>query len=318
MNPEAPRTPREEMEIRRTALLMGELSPEDAAAWKALIAADPELAALHVRLRHAMALLREAKAMPEYPASQAPARLSAERRAKLLAHFQGSAPAPGPLIVPPKRDWKWTVPLGLAASLMALLGGTLWKNGFGLRRERSAAAGPFTFSVSNGERVGEDATAVPPGSGRTWASQPGTFTDLNEPQFLSTREKGTEIHDYIRTVKVPGWGSSFQGRYSAADGRSLQEQQQGIVALGSGGVGGLGLGKDAETRTGSMDQLVIDKARLALTAHSRSPELNLFGRPRVTVWPAPTDSPSDTTHGGAVAASAASAQGPQQGLPVLL
>ncbi len=33
---------------------------------------------------------------------------------------------------------------------------------------------------------------------------------------------------------------------------------------------------------------VIDKARFFLTAHSRSPELNLIGRPRVTVWPIPT------------------------------
>jgi uncharacterized protein (TIGR02600 family) len=30
---------------------------------------------------------------------------------------------------------------------------------------------------------------------------------------------------------------------------------------------------------------VVDKTRFFLTAHSRSPELNLFGRPRVTIWP---------------------------------
>lgn len=30
---------------------------------------------------------------------------------------------------------------------------------------------------------------------------------------------------------------------------------------------------------------IIDKARFFLTAHSRAPELNLFGRPRVTIWP---------------------------------
>ena len=29
----------------------------------------------------------------------------------------------------------------------------------------------------------------------------------------------------------------------------------------------------------------IDRARFFLSAHSRSPELNLFGRPRVTIWP---------------------------------
>ena len=34
---------------------------------------------------------------------------------------------------------------------------------------------------------------------------------------------------------------------------------------------------------------LIDKTRFFLTAHSRSPELNLFGRPRVTIWPIPTE-----------------------------
>ena len=33
---------------------------------------------------------------------------------------------------------------------------------------------------------------------------------------------------------------------------------------------------------------LIDQSRFFLTAHSRSPELNLLGRPRVTIWPAPS------------------------------
>jgi uncharacterized protein (TIGR02600 family) len=33
---------------------------------------------------------------------------------------------------------------------------------------------------------------------------------------------------------------------------------------------------------------LIDASRFLLTAHSRSPELNLFGRPRVSIWPVPT------------------------------
>jgi len=35
----------------------------------------------------------------------------------------------------------------------------------------------------------------------------------------------------------------------------------------------------------SISPEIIDKARFVLTAHSRAPELNLFGRPRVTIWP---------------------------------
>ena len=38
----------------------------------------------------------------------------------------------------------------------------------------------------------------------------------------------------------------------------------------------------------AFSQSVIEKSRFFLTAHSRSPELNLFGRPRVTIWPVPS------------------------------
>ena len=55
MNPDTPPTPREKLEMRLTALLMGELPPEEAAAIRALMAADPALAALHERLRRACA-----------------------------------------------------------------------------------------------------------------------------------------------------------------------------------------------------------------------------------------------------------------------
>ncbi|MEO6788465.1 MAG: Verru_Chthon cassette protein A, partial [Chthoniobacteraceae bacterium] len=40
----------------------------------------------------------------------------------------------------------------------------------------------------------------------------------------------------------------------------------------------------------TQDQLasLVDRSRFFLTAHSRSPELNLLGRPRVTIWPVPS------------------------------
>ena len=138
MNSESPRTPREEIEIRITAMLMGELSPDEAAALQIQIAADAELTALHTRLRRAAGFVREASGFGEksaQPAPSQPAQLSAERRARLLAHFKGGAhAAPSDVIVKPKRDWKWAVPLGLAASLMALIGGAMFVNGFALRK----------------------------------------------------------------------------------------------------------------------------------------------------------------------------------------
>lgn len=97
-----PQSPREELEIRITALLMGELPPDEIAALQEQIAADAELSALHARLQRAMGLLREASAIPEQPAPPVPARISDERRARLLAHFKGET-KPGSVIVKPRR-----------------------------------------------------------------------------------------------------------------------------------------------------------------------------------------------------------------------
>ena len=94
MNPETPQTPREEIEMRLTAMLMGELPADEAAALQAQMESDAQLAALHARLRQAIELLREASAIPEQPAPPVPAQLSSERREKLLAHFKAPAPAP--------------------------------------------------------------------------------------------------------------------------------------------------------------------------------------------------------------------------------
>ena len=142
MNPDAPLTPREELEIRITALLMGQLPPEEAAEILRQIAGDPELITLHARLRHAVELLREARALHEHPAPEVPLQLSKERRAELLARFRGlkampplksvptprALPSPRTILAPQqkkKRDWKWVLPMGIAASVTIIGGGFL-------------------------------------------------------------------------------------------------------------------------------------------------------------------------------------------------
>lgn len=131
--PEKTPTPREQLEMRLTALLMGQLPPEEAAALEAQVAADPALAALKARLRKAIELLREASNESEAPASETPVQLSSERRARLLAHFQTPRPKPSKTVKLTKfpqpaptnwkreRDWSWVIPLGVAATVVALV-----------------------------------------------------------------------------------------------------------------------------------------------------------------------------------------------------
>src|SRR5438876_4660062 len=122
MNPDTPRPPREELEVRLTALLLGELSAEEAAALREIIAKDTHLAGLHERLKRAIDLVREAAAIGTEPATSqaAPLRLSVERRQKLLAHFK-TVTTKEFITRPQHREWSWIVPLGAAAAAIVLL-----------------------------------------------------------------------------------------------------------------------------------------------------------------------------------------------------
>lgn len=122
MKPNFPSGDPEALEVQVTALLLGELPPAEAAELEQAIAADPKLGELRARLGQTLDLVRAAVAQPatDSPATSAPLRLSEDRRAKLLAAFQGrdTAPRQAPRSVTPAR--RWFVPVALAASLMAL------------------------------------------------------------------------------------------------------------------------------------------------------------------------------------------------------
>ena len=153
MNPDQPLTPREELEIKITALLMGQLTPEEAAMVEAQIAADPELATLHAGLRRAVELLRASRTAPEAPAPTVLMQISKERREKMLAAFRGtrSLPKPPPLSKPPvpqlvhKPRKNWARPVILTASIAALVVvvGSLMMPAFSPMSKRALEASRF-------------------------------------------------------------------------------------------------------------------------------------------------------------------------------
>ena len=67
-----------------------------------------------------------------------------EGRERLLTHFKSttpeSAPTPAPIVKMPRRDWSWAVPMGLAAALMAVVGGGLLLPVYSSRPEKRAYA----------------------------------------------------------------------------------------------------------------------------------------------------------------------------------
>jgi autotransporter-associated beta strand protein len=150
MNPETPLTPGEEVEIRLTALLMGELSPEEAAALRAQMAENPELEALHARLAKASDLLREATSLDATAEASAPARLSPEKRERLLRQFKKS-PTPGAaVIVKPKRRWTWLGPLAWGVSFTIVIGFLLSQM---IVRHEAVVLAPDFSAESDGEVV---------------------------------------------------------------------------------------------------------------------------------------------------------------------
>ena len=125
MNPDQPTRP--EIEARITALLLGELSADEARVLRWAIAQDPELARLEERLRQTIGLVRTAAGTAEAGES-AGLKMSPERREKLLAHFKTPRPAapmpapkPEPVPVPVKKLNLWDYlsrPLPMGHSLL--------------------------------------------------------------------------------------------------------------------------------------------------------------------------------------------------------
>src|SRR5260370_10064327 len=82
MNPDSPIDPRQALEASLTALLLGELPPDQAAFLRHVMAGDPELAKIHQRLKQTIELVRETEATPAtQPSRELTAlKLSDERR----------------------------------------------------------------------------------------------------------------------------------------------------------------------------------------------------------------------------------------------
>src|SRR5215471_5039076 len=118
MNPDQPHNLRAELEARLTALLLGELSADDAELLNKLIAHDPELVKLREQLKLTIGLVRETASDPieqESPLA-GPLKLSEAKREKLLAQFKTIAPKE---FAPPAR--KEFSPARVAIAVAAVL-----------------------------------------------------------------------------------------------------------------------------------------------------------------------------------------------------
>lgn len=176
MNSEKPLTPGEELETRITALLMGELSPDEAATLRSQLAENADLQALHARLSNAFDLLRAAVPLGDTNEQSQPARLSNERRERLLKRFKATSVSKLNIVPIPetKKRWTWLAPLSWAASFILAIGVLAWQltepHG-GLQASRDlASTDAFSYALPESEAAPANRVAI---LGRaTTASQP--------------------------------------------------------------------------------------------------------------------------------------------------
>ncbi|HOW64716.1 MAG TPA: von Willebrand factor type A domain-containing protein [Candidatus Paceibacterota bacterium] len=123
MNPDPPILPDEEREARITALLLGELTADEAEATRQAISRDPELAQLKERLRKTIQWVRETAADPiqESQAFSSASHLSPARRDALLRRLR-QRDDPSIREISFRREWPWYIPASLAAALVCWLG----------------------------------------------------------------------------------------------------------------------------------------------------------------------------------------------------
>jgi Mg-chelatase subunit ChlD len=232
MNPDTPQSPHQELEARLTALLLGELSDEEAAALRRVIEQDADLARLYERLKQTIDLAREASTNPtEQTAAQpAPLRLPEERRQKLLAHFKTVSPRE--FVPPRRREMPWFVPMSAAAVLVATIGATLLAPQSVSRRERlsagsdylkrgqvkSGAGDDYSYAI---DAAGQPATVTPPVTIVTSSELRGFYDADGEKNVPATPIPATE--NKLAVAKLPERAKGVPSQAEALEDRLAKE-----------------------------------------------------------------------------------------------
>jgi Mg-chelatase subunit ChlD len=219
MSTEFPHDPRDEMEARLTALILGELPADQAAELRERIDQDPSLSELFQRLKQTADLLREtavAGATANEPAAMP--RLRQTRRDALLASFK-TVRAP----VMPRLRWsQWLVPAA-AAMLVGLL--------------FLAAVVP---SLSRAKSRAQHVTPMPGALSAALASRQERLSEMPSVEFAANRKA-----QQSPTEVVGGLDAEARRRFMTRYGlKSPLGERSPALAGGSGG-GGLGGGPPA-------------------------------------------------------------------------
>src|ERR1041385_5980124 len=123
MNSDSPKNPRDELEAKLTALLLGELPADEAFALGRAIEQDAELAKAFERLKQAILLVKETEApIAGQVSTSTPLRLSEKRREALFQQFKTVKPRELEQTRACKNWWEQGVAIAAAIAVLGVGG----------------------------------------------------------------------------------------------------------------------------------------------------------------------------------------------------
>ena len=213
-------SPREELEVRILALLLGEANEAEKEELESLLASDSQLQAYREQMEKTLGLAEEASHALWNSDATAPAQLSEGRRAALRELWDNSTEVDkdkGNLVRPTEKsffkDLHPLVPLSLAASLAILLGG-VWFPRFLEQKTASKVAFEVDLpAVANSSVTTENNTSDP-------FDNSGSMFDEDEEEAVTDRKYKSEQ-------------SLEQGRQGPERNENFDELRDGTLLLGS-------------------------------------------------------------------------------------
>lgn len=232
MKPFHPEDSREAMEVRLTALLLGELSETEAAEVRKAVAQDAELATLHDRLRKTIHFVRETAADSKQAATAdtKTQRLPETRRKDLLTRFKTAKPVE---FSRPRWNFRqWLIPMGAAAMLAVML--MVFSKGR-LEQNRYLAFGG-----------GSDESSASPANAITAKKPSGTMTLAHSSVAVQNVNGPVAVSEPAVSVN----GNAFQNRFAYARSGSAAPSTPAESAspMGGAAVDSYGMVADANGR----------------------------------------------------------------------
>ena len=271
---------REDIEVRLTALLLGELPDDEAQLLRYTLSQDAALKQLHDELAQTIVLVREAAKTPaEAPAEKtAPLKLAEERREKLLAHFK-TPRKPDPLFWLKRIEMPGLIPVLVCIALVTLVAAMLLP---ALSKAKNKSA---HLAMLNGKRAAEMTASKEPAAnspvGITEAEVSAATGPIPLPQaapiYLPPNQAAVSVATASDSLADAGSQSSQNAGAAAPQAPNLFAQN-GVVAQpmatgGGGGGGGGGLGADKSKNGFASDESGATHSRTENKAFTWSGEL---------------------------------------------